>query len=106
MGGRTAQAVLLVAAILLSTGTAFGLGSKGEGMNDKKDTGMMQENRNTMEKQSGSMQTDTSMMDETKTKQDGQMQQKGDTMNKGAEMNEGGMKQKDTMGTKDMTPMR
>jgi hypothetical protein len=102
MNSRATQAILLAAALLLSTGTAFGFGSKGGGMTDRKDTGMMQK-ETTREKQDASMKKESTMMDETKAMQDEKPMKKEDA---DAEKSGMGRKDTDTMGTKDATPMR
>jgi hypothetical protein len=97
MRTRTAPALLLAAAMLVSTGTAFSLGSKGGGMEGKKDAGMMKE-EGAMETQGSSRGKEKTMMDDAKTMQHGNMPQKDDATVK----DEGGMDKKDTMGTKGM----
>jgi hypothetical protein len=106
MNSKTAQACVLAVALLLPAATAFGFGAKGDGMSGKQDTGMMKEERS-MEQQGGTMQKDT-MMDTQKTTQDeNTKKEKNDrTMMKEEGTGKAGMDSKDTMGTKEMTPMR
>ena len=88
MGSGSVQALFLAMVLTLSAGTAFGLGSKGDGMQGTKDAGMMQDDK-AGEKKDGMMKEEAGAMQEEK------MMKKDDGMMKDEGMGKDGMEKKE-----------